>query len=181
MRDCNIRDATLVCFNQEHYQEKMSAGEIAYRGKLEAQRKGVDRQDAKAVKRLVRQLEPLSDDACQSLLLSLVAAQPTLLWVNPLGFFDQDWSHESGLIELVHDLAGTASLTMNSNRWDGGGTFVDVDSLPPLAPEDLRQLVAVLMTHHLRLAGQLETVSRETPAASAIVAEQDAEAGVNRC
>ena len=159
-----IRDIALVCFNQEHYQQKLEAGEAAYRGKLEAQRKGVDRQDAKAVKRLVRQLEPLSDDACQSLFLSLVAAQPTLLWVNPLGFFDQDWSHESGLIELVRGLVGTASLTMNNNRWPGAGTVVDVRSLPPLAPEDLRQLVAVLMVHHLRMADQLETVFRETPA-----------------
>ena len=159
-----LSDITLCCFNQEHYQQKLEAGEAAYRGKLAAHRKGVDRQDAQVVKSLNRQLEPLSDDACQSLLLSLIAAQPTLLWVNPLGFFDQDWSHESGLIELVRDLVGTASLTMNNNRWNGAGTVLDVGSLPPLAPADLRQLAAVLMAHHLRMADQLETVSRETPA-----------------
>ena len=176
-----LRETALVCFNQEHYQQKLEAGEAAYRGKLAAHRKEVDRRDATVVKSLKRQLEPLSDDACQSLLLSLIAAQPALLWVNPIGFSDRDWSHESGLIELVRDLVGTESLTINGNPVEGYGTVVDVDSLPPLAPERLRQLVAALMTHHLRQADQLDTVSRETAPSPAIVAEQDAEAAVNPC
>ena len=161
-----LRDATLVCFNQKHYQEKLSAGEIAYRGKLEAQRKGVDRQDAKAVKRLMRQLEPLSEGACQALASSLVAAQPTLLWVNPIGFYDKDWSHESWVVSLVRDLLGSESLT-NNGRWEAYGSVVDVDAVASLAPEDLRKLAAALMTHHLRLAGKIDTVSRETVATTA--------------
>ena len=39
----------LVCFNREHYDEKYAAGEAAYREKLEAQRRGIDRQDRDAV------------------------------------------------------------------------------------------------------------------------------------
>ena len=33
-----------------------------------------------------------------------------------------------------------------------------------LSGEGARKLVAALMTHHLRQAGKIETVSRETPA-----------------
>ena len=43
-----LRDVTLVCTNQEHYQEKLQAGEAAYREKTQAHQKGIDRQDAKS-------------------------------------------------------------------------------------------------------------------------------------
>ena len=39
---------------------------------------------------------------------------------------------------------------------------VDLEYLQGVAPGDLRELIASLMTHHLRLAGKMETVSRET-------------------
>ena len=111
-----LRDVTLVCMNQEHYQEKLNVGEAAYRGKLQSHREDIDRQDAKTVQHLTRQLEPLTDDACRVLAASLVAANPDLAWSHPLGFYDEDWSHESGLGELVRDLLGSESLVAKHNR-----------------------------------------------------------------
>ena len=157
-----LRDVTLVCMNQEHFQEKLQAGEAAYREKTEAHQKGIDRQDAKAVKQLTRQLEPLTDDACQVLAASLVAANPALAWANPLGFYDADWSHESGLGELVRDLLGSESLVATWNNREGYGPVINADSIAALSGEGARKLAAALMTHHLRLAGKMETVSRET-------------------
>ena len=162
-----LRDVTLVCMNQEHYQEKLNVGEAAYRGKLQSHQEGVDRQDAKTVKQLTMQLEPLTDDACQVLAASLVAANPALAWANPLGFYDEDWSHESGLGELVHDLLGAESLVTTHNPRDGYGTIINADSIAALSGEDARKLAAVLMTHHLRLAGKIDAVSRGTVAATA--------------
>lgn len=66
---------TLACFNKEHYLEKLKAGEAAYWEKLEAQRKGNDRQDRKATQELIRQLATLSDETCRSLLVSLVTVE----------------------------------------------------------------------------------------------------------
>ena len=150
-----LRDVTLVCMNQEHYQEKLNVGEAAYRGKLQSHQEGIDRQDAKAVKHLMQQLEPLTDDACQVLAASLVAANGTLAWANPLGFYDEDWSHESGLGEMVSDLLGSESLTM---EWHV--PVINADSIAALSGDGARKLVAALMTHHLRLAGKIDTVSR---------------------
>ena len=135
-------------------------GEAAYRGKLQSHREDIDRQDAKTVQHLTRQLEPLTDDACRVLAASLVAANPDLAWSHPLGFYDEDWSHESGLGELVRDLLGSESLVAKHNRREEYGSVINPDFITSMAPEDLRKLAAALMTHHLRLAGKIDTVSR---------------------
>ena len=163
-----LRDVTLVCMNQEHYQEKLNVGEAAYRGKLQSHREGIDRQDAKTVQHLTRQLEPLTDDACRVLAASLVAANPDLAWSHPLGFYDEDWSHESGLGELVRDLLGSESLVAKHNRREEYGSVINPDFITSMAPEDLRKLAAALMTHHLRLAGKIDTVSRGNGATATV-------------
>ena len=153
-----LSEPTLVCFNQAHYEEKLQAGDVAYRGKLEARRKDVDRQDRKAVDHLIRQLQPLSDEACRALAASLLAAQPTLEWQHPLGTFHQDWSYESGTTVLVGGLVASERATSS------GRTIVVDESLGSVEPEDIRKLIAALMVHHLRLADKLDSVSRETVA-----------------
>ena len=52
-----------------------------------------------------------------------------------------------------------------------GYCLLNIRSLPILAPEDLRKLVAALMTHHLSLADKLDTVPRETVPAAPVVGE----------
>ena len=43
---------------------------------------------------------------------------------------------------------------------------MDIKSLDEAPDNDLLELTASLMTYHLRQAGKLDTVSRETPASS---------------
>ena len=159
-----LSQTALVCFNREHYQEKLAAGEIAYREKLDAQRRGSDRQDSQTVERLTRQLEPLSDDACRALAASLLTARRALEWQHPLGVFHQEWSYESGPIARIRELPGLEDSTYE--RRDRAGLLVDVDSLDGVAAEHLPELVAALVTHHLRQAGKMQSVSPETPAES---------------
>ena len=156
-----LSKATLVCFNQKHYAEKLAIGEAAYRDNLEAQRKGANRQDARAVEHLMRQLEPLSDQACQALAASLLAAGPVLEWQHPLGFFHKDWSYEPGSVALVSEIVASERATSS------GRTVVVDDTLNSVEPGGLRMLAASLMTHHLRQSGKIETVSLKTPARSA--------------
>ena len=162
-----LRDVTLVCFNREHYQEKLQAGEAAYREKTQAHQKGVDRQDAKAVKHMTRQLAPLTDAACQVLAASLVAANPALVMAHPLGVYDEDWSHESGLGEMVRGLVGSEALVAKHDRRVEYGSVINADSMAAMSGKDARKLAAALMIHHLRLAGKIGAVTGETMAATA--------------
>ena len=156
-----LGEPTLVCLNRDHYLEKASAGEAAYREKKEAQRTGFDRQDSKAVERFIRELAPLSDDACRALAVTLITARPDLEWQHPLGTFHEDWSYEAAPAARVRELTGSKSVG-NGERWDRRKTVIDLDSLQSVAPNELRELLAALMTHHLRLAGELETVPQQT-------------------
>ena len=158
-----LRDITLVCFNREHFEEKSKAGEAAYREKVDAQTRGSERQDSKTIERLVRQFEPLSEDACRAVAVSLLAAEPELEWQHPLGAFHEDWSYQGGPAARVRELLG-AEVT-EYGRWDRGSRSVDVKSLDGVAAEHLPELAAALVAHHLRLAGRIATVSSETPAA----------------
>ena len=159
----------LCCFNQDHYQEKLQAGEAAFKAKLEAHRKGIDRQDRRAVEELALQLESLSEAACQALATALLAAEPTLDWQHPLGTYHQDYSFESVATVRARELL---SLELGTKGWRmEPGTTVGLEALPGVEPGDLRELIASLLTHHLRVAGKLDTVVRETPASDPVLAE----------
>ena len=155
---------TLVCVNREHYQEKLKAGEAEYRGKLDAQRKGNDRQDGKAAERLAGELESLSDDACRALAVSMLAAEPTLEWLNPLGVFHRDWSYETGAAARIRELLVVEAPNVRDHWARSRGIVVDVEPIADLAAGEVRELVAALVTHHLRVAGKTATVSLETVA-----------------
>ena len=105
------------------------------------------------------------DAGHQALAIALIVAQPTLEWLHPLGAFHEKWSYESGPTVRIRELLGskTAELWGRSGR----SGVVDLESLDGVTWEDLRELIAALMVHHLRQAGKTETVSRETVAVSA--------------
>ena len=158
----SLSKVTLCCFNKEHYQEKLQVGEADYRAKLEAQRKGTDRQDLKAVERLMLQLHPLSEDTCQALAASLLAAAPVLELQHPLGIYHRDYSYESVATAKARELL---SVDLVSRGWGGAPeVVVDLAALQRVESGDVRELVASLMAYHLRSAGKIETVSRETVA-----------------
>ena len=151
----------LVCFNREHYDEKYAAGEAAYREKLEAQRRGIDRQDRDAVDVIADNLLLVPESISQALAFALLSAQPALEWEHAMGRFHPDWSREPAVVALVREIIGKEYA-----RFDRSGRTGPVKSDPPqdLPVSDVRELAAALVTHHLRQAGQLDTVSRETAA-----------------
>ena len=153
-----LEKPTLCCFNQAHYQEKLQAGEADYKAKLDAQEKGVYRQDRETIQELIRQLQPLSDAARTAFVTSLLAATPELELQHPLGAYHEAFSYESGAAARVRELLGIEGSYRNSAA---------LKTLPDVALGDLRELAAALVAHHLRIAGKLETVSRETPASAA--------------
>ena len=159
---------TLCCFNQAHYQEKLQAGEADFKAKLEAQRKGGDRQDHKAVKELAIQLKSLSEDACRSLATALLAAEPTLDWQHPLGNFHKEYSYESAATVRVRELLSLECGTKGFRNEPG--TTVGLEALQGVKPGDLQELVASLITHHLRMSGQIDTVASQTPAPEPVLA-----------
>ena len=151
----------LVCFNREHYDEKYAAGEAAYREKLEAQRRGIDRQDRDAVNVLTDNLLLIPDEIAQALAWAFMSARPELEWEHPLGRFHPDWSREPEVVALAREIIGQEYA-----RFDRSGRTGPVRSdLPKDLPlDDVRELISALTVHHLRAAGKIETVSRETPA-----------------
>ena len=151
----------LVCFNREHYDEKYAAGEAAYREKLEAQRRGIDRQDRDAVNVLTDNLLLIPDEIAQALAWAFMSARPELEWEHPLGRFHPDWSREPEVVALAREIIGQEYA-----RFDRSGRTGPVrPDLPKDLPlDDVRELISALTVHHLRAAGKIETVSRETPA-----------------
>ena len=150
---------TLVCFNQDHYREKLEAGEADYRAKLEAQKKGLNRQDLKLSMQFIREMEPLSVAACRALATSLVAATPKFEMQHPVGEYHQDWSYESGATARARELLG---LELNTGGRNGAAYLENaaLEALERVAPGDLRELVASLMVHHHRLAGKIEEIDQ---------------------
>ena len=153
-----LSDAKLVCFNQKHYQEKLQAGEAKYKAKLEGSRKGIDRQDRKAVEKFTEQLQSLPDFVCYALAMSLLRAEPRLEWLHPTGAYHKDFSYESAAGTRAREL-----LNLEAEADWRLQTRIELEALASVEPGEVRELLASLMTHHLRLAGKVETVSQETP------------------
>ncbi len=158
-----LSEGALVCFNKAHYQEKMAAGEAAYREKVEAEKLEIQRQDSRVMRGMVRQLHPLTDDACKTMATPGPAAQPVLEWLHPLGDYHEAWSYESGAVARVRELAEGQIDEEQYSYYRNARTVVDLAALDKVAPDDLRELVAALLTHHLRQAGKIDTVSQESP------------------
>ena len=142
---------TLLCFNRDHYLEKLAAGEAKHREKLDAQRKGLDRQDQKRIAGLMSELQPLSEVAREVLAKALVAATPELDWQHPLKAFHEGWSYEPRTVTNIRDLLGLGDAFRGSVQCADA-----VQDLPQLAQGDLRELIASLMTYHLRVAGKMD-------------------------
>ena len=62
----------------------------------------------------------------------------------------------------MRELTGGESVG-NGLRRSHRKTVIGLDSLQSVTSGELRELLAALMTHHLRLAGELETVPQLTP------------------
>ena len=80
---------------------------------------------------------------------------------NPFGAYQEKLSFEAGVTAKARELLGNEFKT----GWHGVAYLEDVgmEALERVEQGDLRELVANLMTHHLRISGKIETVSQGTP------------------
>ena len=81
---------------------------------------------------------------------------------HPFEEYDPDWSYEARSTARVREILrlerGTGAYYVDSLDGDGLEALDRVNSLG-----DLRELVVNLMTHHLRIAGRIDSVSQGTP------------------
>ena len=109
------------------------------------------------MKEVTQQLQPLSEGACQALTTSLLAAESTLEWQHPLGAYHKDYSYESAATTRARELL---AVEPSAGRRPAPLT---TEAVARVGDGDIRELAASLITHHLRIAGKIGTVSRETP------------------
>ena len=150
----------LACFNARCFQRKAKAGADEYREKLEAHKKGLFREDRETAQRLERGLGAIGGGALRALAVTLLAQTGELELQHPFGEFVPEWSYENGAASRVREI-----LNLPVKRGMRGAHFLDGDrfqALEGVADAGLRELVANLMTHHLRQAGKLAVVSQET-------------------
>ena len=150
----------LACFNKRCYTEKCNAGAAEFREKLEDSKKGLFREDRETAQRFMRGLGSADGEALKALATTLVLQTDKLEFQHPFGEFVREWSYEAGATSRAREILGLELRTTSR-----GVHYLDGDGLKALdqvADVDLRELVANLMVHHLRVAGRMNTVSRGT-------------------
>ena len=144
----------LHCFNREHFEEKAAAGEAEYRSKLEEYRRGIDRQDERMAQRFGRDLEALDGGALRALAVSLLAGIGRFEWLHPFGrAYEEGWSFEAAVTARARELLGREF----AEATEGRPVYLEgrqMEALDGVDPGGLRELVAHLMAHQLRISGQ---------------------------
>ena len=100
---------------------------------------------------------PANDRCTEALAIVLMAKTDKLELQHPFGEFLDGWSYESWAKSKAHETLGLELETGSRgvNYFDGKG----MEALGRVEAGDLRELVANLMTHHLRQAGEIDAVS----------------------
>ena len=119
----------------------------------------VNRQNDKAIRDIMGRIALLSRRDLRTLSSSLIAAQPAFELHHPLGVPHKKWSHPSEGLRFVQGLL--THKPAKFDRYDRGSGMVvlDLESLDAVPDNDLLELTASLMAHHLRQAGKLETTA----------------------
>ena len=153
------RDGILpVCLNRQCYDAKLSRDTAAHQDEVEAQLVAQNREDDQLVRTIMAGLTTLSATDLRTVAVSLVAAQPVLDLHHALGGIPhQKWSYKTQVLmhitkELNHQPASFESYQPLAN----GKVRVKVDSLDDVGDEEMLELVACLMVHHLRIAGKVD-------------------------
>ena len=134
-----------------------------YREKVETHKKSLYREDRELEKQFVSELEPLSKEALRALATSILHEMPRCEMQHPFGVWHENWSYEAGATAKARELLGIELRTI----WRGPRSLEGkaLEALDHIDPGDIRELVANLMVHHLRIAGRMNTVSRGTMSA----------------
>ena len=83
----------------------------------------------------------------------MLASEPVLQYLHPLGTRHPDYSYESPATARIIQLPGGEDDYDNWRR--NPAKTVDVDALERVAQSGMIDLVAVLTVHHLRVAGRV--------------------------
>ena len=153
-----IRKPVLACFNQEHYLEKLEAGKAAWREKLAAQAKGIEREDVRAIEDLREALTTGLVVAKYPLALALLTATSEMPGWHPLGFHHDDFCFDTVPWRTVKMVLGITGL------YDQATAIDCLEQIQVGDTNDLTLLAAALMVHHLRQSGKMDAVSWETVA-----------------
>ena len=152
-----------VCTNGSCYDRKLAGDEAVHREKVEAELMGADGQDGATIKVIMGRLALLTRKDLRTLVSSLIAAQPELALTHTMGVPHQKWSYQSMTVRFVTGLLTHKPAHFERYaRTDEGVVVLDLESLDEVPDGDLLELAASLMTYHLRQAGKLPAVSRET-------------------
>ena len=155
----------LVCTNRSCYDRKLSIDTPTHREKVEAELRVTDGQDGEMIKVIMGRLALRTRKDLRTLASSLIGTQPELELIHAMGVPHKKWSYQSMTVKFVTGLLKHRPAHFERySRTDEGKVVLDIGSLDEVPDDDLLELTATLMTYHLRHAGKLETVSRETPA-----------------
>ena len=161
-----ISGVRLICTNRTCYRKKLAGDEATHREKVEAQLVGMNRQDGDMIKIIMGRLALLTRKDLRTLASSLIAAQPELELHHAMGVPHQKWSYKSVAVKFVTGMLAHKPAQFERYGRDNGKATLDLQSLDEVPDDDLLELTATLMTYHLRQAGKLDAVSRETAAAT---------------
>jgi len=157
--------SVLACFNRRCYNRKFEAGAAAFTEQLASRKKDLFREDRETVQRFASQLTITHQEALMALATTLVAQTERLelqhSFGRPPGDYVEGWSYEAGAMSRVREILGVELRTSRT-----GVHYLDDEGQKALkgvvSRGNLRELVANLMVHHLRLAGKLDAVSQGT-------------------
>ena len=156
-------EVELVCTNAVCYDRKLSIDTPEHREKVEAELKISDGQDMEHVKVIMGRLALLTRKDLRTLASSLIAAQPELELTHTMGAPHKKWSYEPVTVKYVTGMLQHQAPHFEMHlRRPAGKVTLDLASLEEVPDDDLLELAASLITYHLRQAGKLESVSRET-------------------
>ena len=156
-----------ACTNRSCYDRKLSIDTPEHREKVAAELRVVDGHDGEMIKVIMGRLALLTRKDLRTLASSLIAAQPELELTHTMGVPHKKWSYQSITVKFVTGLLNHKPADFGTYRhggMDAGSVLLDLASLDEVPDNDLLELSATLMTYHLRRAGKLDTVSRETAA-----------------
>ena len=152
----------LACFNRSCYNEKIKADTAEGREKLETHKKDLFREDREMAQGFVRELESVGMETLYALATTMLAHTQKLQMQHPFGEYDADWSYEARSTARAREILGLERGTGEYHL-----DFLDGNALEALdrvnSLGDLRELVANLMVHHLRISGRIDSISWGTP------------------
>ena len=159
-----INGVQLICTNRACYEAKCEGFAAAHRETVLAELAEINARDNRAVAVATVRLAVLSPRDLRTLATSIIAAQPGMSLHHAMGVPHKKWSFKPITVSFVSGLLNHRPAAFD--RYGGnndGALALDLESLDDVPDEDLLELVASLMVHHLREAGRLPDPDEDTP------------------